>query len=256
VFRLRILSEPAVPSESHHAEERFAEDAAAHLAHALATVDEDYRHLLYLVAHLVGSELHLYLEGVALEADLVEVDRREHAAAVALEAGCGVVHLEARNHTHVLRSEVAHKHATDRPVDHVHAAHVARTDSHVVALVVAGAVEAWQVVGVVREVGVHLEDVVVAVLKRPLEACDVGCAEAQLAAALEDEEAVGEFVADEALHDGCGAVGTAVVDYKNVETLLKCEHRAYYLLDVLLLVICRYDYDTVAFVHSLAVEMV
>ena len=37
----------------------------------------------------------LVVEGVALETNLVEVDRREHAAAVALEAGRGVVHLKA-----------------------------------------------------------------------------------------------------------------------------------------------------------------
>ena len=83
------------------------------------------------------------------------------------------------------------------------------------------AVETWQVVGVVREVGIHLEDVVVAVLKRPLEACDVRCAKTQLAAALEDEEAVTELITDEVLHDGCSAVGTTIVDDEDVETLLK-----------------------------------
>ena len=82
-------------------------------------------------------------------------------------------------------------------------------------------VEAWQVVGVVREVGIHLEDVVVAVLKRPLEACDVRRAKTQLATALEDEEAVAELITDEVLHDGCSAVGTTVVDDEDVETLLK-----------------------------------
>ena len=102
MFCLRILSEPSVPTQTHNAEERFGENATAHLADTFATVDEHYGHLLNLVTHLVCRELHLYLEAVALEANLVERNRLEHATAVALEARCGVVHLETGDHAHVL----------------------------------------------------------------------------------------------------------------------------------------------------------
>ena len=111
-------------------------------------------------------------------------------------------------------------------------------------------VKARQVGRVVREVGVHLEDVVIAVIERPLESCDVGGAEAQLAAALHDEEAVGKLRVDEMMHYlGC-SVGASVVDDEDVEALLEGEDGAYNLLDVFLFVICGDDYDAVAFVHT------
>mgnify|MGYP007122063997 CR=1 FL=1 len=82
MFRQRgIFARPAVPAQPHHAEESLGEDAARHLRRALAAVHEDDRHLLDLEADLVGGELHLNLEGVALEANLVKLDGLQHAAA-------------------------------------------------------------------------------------------------------------------------------------------------------------------------------
>ena len=75
MFNVRILSCPTVPAQAHHSEECLAEDATRHLGYSLATIDEDDWHLLDTEANLVGSELHLYLETIALETYLVQLDR-------------------------------------------------------------------------------------------------------------------------------------------------------------------------------------
>ena len=187
------------------------------------------------------------MEAVALEANLVKLDSLKHSAAVTLEAGRRVMHLEARDEPHVLRREIAHQHAPYGPVDNVHPTDVARAYGEVVALVVAGGVKARQVVRVVAEVGVHLEYVFILVLQRPLEARDVSRAKPQLARALDDEQAVAKLAVNQAMHDGGGAVGRAVVNHEDVETLFQREHRTYYFLDVFLfpklLSSCQYFYS-------------
>lgn len=253
VFNLRILACPSVPAQTHHTEESLAEYAAAHLRHAFTSVDEYHGHFLNLEAYLVCRKLHLYLEAVSLEAYLVQFYGLEHAALVALKSRSGVVHLEARHHAHILRCKIAHQHSSYRPVHHVHSAHVARAYGNVVALVVACRIEARQVVGVVTEVGVHLEYIVISVLQGPFKARYVCRAQAQLAAALNDKQTVGKLALHQSVNYSRGAVGRAVVYHENIKTFFKREHRPYNLLDVLFLVIRRYNDYAVAFVHVLNV---
>ena len=66
-----VFPSPAVPAQAHDAEEGFAEDATRHLAGALAPVDENDADLLDLESNLIGCVLHLNLEAIALEANLV-----------------------------------------------------------------------------------------------------------------------------------------------------------------------------------------
>ena len=194
----------------------------------------------------MGRELHLNLEGIALEADGIEVDGLQHAAAIADEACRGVVDVQTCHHAHVLRGKVAHQHAPHRPVHHVHARDVARADGHVVAFVLAGGQQARQVGRRMAEVGVHLEDEVVAVRQRPFEARDVCGAETLLAAALHQENTAAELFRHQPLHDGGSAVGRTVVDDQNVEcVLLTADHGADDVLNVLLLVVRRDDDDAV-----------
>mgnify|MGYP001263498130 CR=1 FL=1 len=80
---LRIFPEPSVYPQAYHAKQRLAENTATHLACALTSVDEHYRNLLDLETYLMGSVFHLDLEGIALEAKLVEVDGLEHTATMA-----------------------------------------------------------------------------------------------------------------------------------------------------------------------------
>ena len=99
-----------------------------------------------------------------------------------------------------------------------------------------------------REVGIHLEYVVVAVLDSPLETADVGGAEAELAGALYHEEALGELLL-QFLDDGGGAVGRAVFDDEDIEGLLQTKDGADDVLNILFLVIRGDDNDAVALLH-------
>ena len=169
----------------------------------------------------------------------------QHAAAVAHEARRGVVDRQARNDAHVFRGEVGHQHASHGPVHHVDAAHVARADGYVGSLLGTGLVEAGQILGVVAEVGVHLEDVFVVVLQRPAEACDVGGAQAQLTATLHHEQAVGELFALQAADNLGRTVGRPVFDDQDVETMLQGKDGPYDVLDILPFIIGRDDDDAV-----------
>ena len=96
----------------------------------------------------------------------------------------------------------------------------------------------------VGEVGIHLEAVFVTALKHPAESGDVGCAETLFPGALNEVERGGKLALKTA-DDGGSAVGRAVVDDEDVELLGQGEYCTDYLLDVLFLVVCRYDDDRV-----------
>ena len=98
---LRIAAEEAIQAQADDAEERFGEDTSAHLARALAAVGEDDGHLLEFEANLVGSVLHLDLEGVALESHFVEGNGLQHAPSVADESCRGVVDVDTRHQADV-----------------------------------------------------------------------------------------------------------------------------------------------------------
>ena len=193
--RALVFFPQAVPLQADDAEYSFAEDAAIHLRRTQFAVDEDNRHLLDAEGIFVGSKLHFYLESISFEADAVQRDSLEYATTVAHETRCGVVDGQTGNEAHIFRGEVRHQHAAHGPVHYVDAADIARANAYVCSFVVAGGVESWQVGGVVAEVGVHFEDVFIAVLQSPAEAGDVGRAQSLLAGALEHEKAVGKLLA-------------------------------------------------------------
>ena len=89
--------------------------------------------------------------------------------------------LKACDEAYVLRCEIAHEHTAYRPIDNIDATDIPAAYGKVVSLIMAGCIEPWQVVGVMAEVGIHLEDIVVAVLQGPLEALYVGGTQTKLA---------------------------------------------------------------------------
>ena len=111
-------------------------------------------------------------------------------------------------------------------------------------------IETRQVMGVMAEVGVHLEDVIIPFFQGPLEAGDVGRAQTLLSRALNKEQPFGEFVVHQAFYDiGC-AVRTAVVYDKNVKTFFQREDGPDNVFHVLLFVIGRDDNYRITFMHS------
>ena len=166
------------------------------------------------------------------------------------------MHVESCYQAHVFRCKVTHQHTSDRPVNHVHTAHVTATDSHIVALVFAGCIQAWQVVWIVTEVGVHLKYVFVVALQCPLKAGNVSRAQSQFAATHHQVQLSAKLIGHQATHDGSRAIRRSIVDHQYMETLLQPEYRANNLLDILLLIIGWYDYYTIALLHTFFIKSV
>ena len=108
---------------------------------------------------------------------------------------------------YVFRGEITHQHSADGPVDDIHATDITTADGEVIPFVCASTVKAGEVIGVVTEVCIHLEDIVIGVFQCPFEACDIGGTESQFPCPLKDKQSVGEFFFHESFDDGCCTVG-------------------------------------------------
>ena len=110
------------------------------------------------------------------------------------------------------------------------------------ALLRTGGVEAEEVVRIVREIGIHLEDVVIAVVQGPFEAGQVGRAQPLLPTPFKQVQPLREFRL-QPFHDAGRPVGRAVVDDEDLEIPGQGKHLPRNGFDVLLLVVSRDDDD-------------
>ena len=95
------------------------------------------------------------------------------------------------------------------------------------------------------EVCVHLENKLIPLLKRPFEASDIGCTQSQLALSLKDMETGSELASHQFLHDGSSTVRASVINNKDIKVFLQTEHGPDNLLDILLFIISRNNYNTI-----------
>ena len=124
---------------------------------------------------------------------------------------------QAGDESDVFRCVIRHQHTPDRPVDDVDAGDIPRADGSCLAPSDSGGVIEFHEVGrIMREIQVHLEDKVIAVIDRPFESGDISRAETQLALAFDDVDASG-ILLHLLFDDGGGAVGRIVVDDKYVK---------------------------------------
>src|SRR5512134_2524034 len=161
-----------------HLAERLEHDPPRHLRAAHAAILEEDRHLRHAEARADGAGGELELEGVARALDGAELDRLEHLAAEALEAAGEVPHVHAEDGPRVEAAASREDAPPEPPVHGPAARHVARAEHEV--HVARASEQGREVAGVVGEVGVHLEDEVVAALERPGEAGQVRLAQALL----------------------------------------------------------------------------
>ena len=96
--------------------------------------------------------------------------------------------------------------------------------------------KACQVVGIVREVGIHFEDILIVAFQGPLEARDVGCAQSQFSSPLNHEKTVSELI-HQRLHDVSGAVRAIIVYNQDIKSHRQVEHVANDFLNVLLFLV-------------------
>ena len=221
---LRILLKPSIQAKTHYTKESLSKDTSIHLAHTFATVDEDNRYLFDFKSYLMRSELHLDLESISFETNFIQFDGFQHLATIANESCRCIVHLESCNQTNILGRKITHKDTTDWPINHIDARNIARTYCNIIPFIMSSSIKTWQIIRIMTEVGIHLEDEVIALLQRPFEAHDISSAQAQLTRTLQDMETVGKLIGLQLLNDVCCSVRTTVIDNKDVEFLLQAKN--------------------------------
>ena len=119
---------------------------------------------------------------------------------------------------------------------------IAGAHGEIRALLRAGGVEAEEVVRIVREIGIHLEDVVIAVVQGPFESGQIGRAQSLFPAPFKQVQPLRELRLKPFDDDG-RPVGGTVVDDEDLEISGEGEHLPGDGFDVLLLVVSRDDDD-------------
>lgn len=218
----------------------LAEDAGIHFARAKLTVDENDWILHNPEAQLICLEFHLDLEGITLEFDSVEIDSFEHLAAVAYESGGAVAQSHACDCAHISRCEIRHQHASHRPVDHVYTRDIARSHTDIRSFILACMVEVGEVGGIMREVGIHLDDKLIVAFQSPLESVDIGCAQTEFAASALQIDASGVLTHLSA-HGIGRAVRRPVINYEKIESVRELHDGIDHFLDILNFIVGRYD---------------
>ena len=168
-----------------------------------------------------------------------------YTATVADEACCGVHHRHEGDESDIERSTSAHHDTIHGPVLHASLSDIARAYGDICPFLGTRPIELQELHRWVAEVAVHLEDILVVTLQRPLEACDVGGTQSLLPRALEEVDLLGIFtllVSD----DRGSPVGRAVVDDQQMEGLRESHDGIDHLSDILTLIVGRDDDNAIA----------
>ena len=146
-------------AEFPHLEGGLADDRFAHFRLSLGALGKDDGDLGDVESRVPGAVVHFHLKGVAVGVDAVEGERLQHAAVKTLKARSHVADGHPGNDARVDAGGIRQDEAGKRPVDDPDAANVPRAHGEVGRARFDGVDEAGKVVGVVREVRVHLADV-------------------------------------------------------------------------------------------------
>ena len=104
---------------------------------------------------------------------MIQIDCFQHLTAVAYKSGSRIMHRNTGNEADILGGKIRHQHPSHRPVDYIHAAYITGADRYVSSFFCTSRIQTGQIIRVMAEIGIHLEDIFVCVLQRPLESCDV-----------------------------------------------------------------------------------
>lgn len=116
-------------------------------------------------------------------------------------------------------------------------------------LVMASCIQARKIVGVMTEISVHLKDILILPLQRPLEASDISRAKPLLALTLDKEETIAKFLFAQLLDYHGRTIRATIIYHQYMETLIKGEYCPDNLLHVLLLIISWNNNYRVTLMH-------
>ena len=100
-----------------------------------------------------------------------------------------------------------------------------------------------------RKIAIHLKNIVIIALQRPLETCNISRSESQLTLALNHMQTLRELRLT-LTHNRGRAIGRAIVDNEHIELAVESHHGVNHTRDILYLVVGRY-YDKFFHISSL-----
>lgn len=230
-----------MPAQIENPQDPFLHDPLIHLADTKFAILEDDRHFFDLESQFPRRKLHLYLECISDKLYLVQVDRLQHLLPVAHEPRGGVLDRHPGDQPGIDRTAPRKQDPVLGPVDIAAALYVPGTDRYVRALVFAGIIQPDQVLGIMREIGIHFEDERVIISDRPLESVDICRTQPQFTLTFLQEQLTGIF----SLHlpDDCRrSIRGTIIDDQYMKTLAQLENSFQDCGDIFALVIGRY-YD-------------
>src|ERR1051325_501380 len=166
-----------------HTEESFFENTTAHLGNAQFPVRKNNGDLRDLKAGPSRAVFHLDLECVSHKTHIIKMNSFEHTPSVTFKPCCCIFYSYPQYHAHINGSEIRHEPAVEWPVFNVASTHIPRTNGQVGTLK-AGIAQAQQVIGIVRKVTIHLEDIFITARQRPAKTVNIGCTQTELPLAL------------------------------------------------------------------------
>lgn len=166
--------EEAVELQLDDAKNGFFYDALGHLGGTFYAVGEGDGYFTELEAETPGGELHLDLEGIANKPDFVQLNGFQHFSAVT-DKPCGwVFNPHPGDEANIKRSTIGQDFSVKRPIDGIASFDVAGTNHHI-CVFFKRLQEPHQVIWVVREIAIHLENMIVALFYTVFKSFDIGC---------------------------------------------------------------------------------
>ena len=87
------------------------------------------------------------------------------------------MYFHARDESYIFGGKIGHENPSHGPVYNVNTCDVAGTYRHIAFPAFTGVIQFDQIIGVMGEIGIHLEDVFIPVFQRPFESGNIGRAE-------------------------------------------------------------------------------
>ena len=123
---------------------------------------------------------------------LSKINGFKHLFAITFKTGCCIVNFHSRNKPDVFGSEIRHQYPAHGPVHHINTRYITGTDCQVSPLRQASC-SRDQIIGIVRKIGIHLENVVIVTLQCPFETCNISGSQSQFSFTLDKVQTVGLF---------------------------------------------------------------
>ncbi len=193
-------------------EDSFAKDGGVHFGLSVFAIHKQDRDFFDAKAFLDGAPRHLDLERVAFGAYVIEFDGFEDFASKALESTGEIADRDPEDGAGVEASATAEDLSANGPVACSAAFDVAGTENEIGVL--EGGKETGEIVGIVREVAIHLlKDLVIAV-ESVAKAIKVSGSEAEFSGASENKDAV--IVSGALFSDIARPIGGVVIDNEDM----------------------------------------